>query len=134
MRSDIDTAGFTLIESLVAVMILAICIVVIMQLFSGGLKSSMISDEYTQAAFHAQEKMEEILVLDKFSQGEWEGEFGDGYIWKSEIVLVEPEEGEAKLSFDTFDIKVDISWRKGNREKHFEVSTRQLGEEIKDET
>ena len=41
MSRDSDR-GFTLIETLVAISILAISLVVILQLFSGGLKSSTI--------------------------------------------------------------------------------------------
>ena len=87
-------SGFTLIETLVAMMILAISLVVILQLFSGGLKASRLSDDYTRAVFHAREKMEEILILDELIDGELEGEFEDAYKWKVEIFLHEPSEEE----------------------------------------
>ncbi|MCK4391143.1 MAG: type II secretion system protein [Desulfobacterales bacterium] len=126
--------GFTLIETLVAMMVLAVSLVVILQLFSGGLRSSRLSDEYTRAIFHAREKMEEIFLVDKLIDGELEGEFDDGFKWKAEILCTEPAEEEPTLPFDTFTITVDVSWMEGSREKHFEISTLRVGEKLKAES
>lgn len=128
-RHLVADKGFTLIETLVAISILAISLVVILQLFSGGLKSGKLSDEYTCAIFHAREKMDEILLAEEITQGVVEGEFEDGFKWKTEIVLVEPEEDvEGKLPFDAFNIKVDVFWGTGGHERHFEISTMKIGE------
>ena len=126
--------GFTLIETLVAISILSISLVVILQLFSGGLKSSRLSDEYTRGIFHAMEKMEEILLADEITDGVFEGEFEDGFRWTAEIIHLEseePEEEKIKGTFDTFRIKVDIGWKMGSNEKHYEISTIKVTEKIK---
>ena len=126
--------GFTLIEILVAISILAISLVVILQLFSGGLKSSRLSDEYTRGIFHAREKMGEILLAKEVSAGETEGEFSDSFRWKCQIELIENvEEDEEKLPFNMFNIKVDIIWDAGGKEKRFQVSTIKIVEKKKDE-
>ena len=121
--------GFTLIETLVAMSILSISLVVILQLFSAGLKSSKLSDNYTRAIFHAREKMEEILLDDNFTDREMEGEFSDGFEWKVQTLRLEPaQEEEAKLPVDIFSIKVNVNWHEGSKEKHFEISTLKTGE------
>ena len=126
--------GFTLIEILVAISILAISLVVILQLFSGGLKSSRLSDEYTRGIFHAREKMGEVLLSKEVSAGETEGEFSDSFRWKCQIELIESvEEDEEKLPFNMFNIKVDIIWDAGGKEKRFQVSTIKIVEKKKDE-
>ena len=128
-----DSRGFTLIESLVAISILAICIVVILQLFSGGLKSSKLSDQYTIAIFHAREKMEEILLAEELTEGVIDGEFEDGFRWKAEALHLDIKEAEdIKLPFDAFNIKVDVMWDVGGREKHFEISAIKLVKPVKD--
>ena len=66
--------------------VLAICLVVILQLFSGGLKSGRVSDAYTRGIFYAREKMEEILLSESPEEGVNEGDFDDDYRWRSEIV------------------------------------------------
>lgn len=128
----VSNKGFTLIEILVAISILSISLVVIFQLFSGGLKSSRLSDQYTRGIFHAKEKMEEILLSTDFTEEGAEGEFGDSYRWRSEIIRIEQEEEEAsKLPFDTYNIKVDIFWDEGSKEKNFAISTMKVVEKKK---
>ena len=129
----VSNKGFTLIEILVAISILSICLVVILQLFSGGLKSSRVSGEYTRGIFYAREKMEEILLSEELSEGESEGEFADSFRWRSAIVRIEPPEEEvAKTPFDTFNIKVDVMWGAEGKEKHFEISTMKVVEKKKE--
>ncbi|MHB9098527.1 MAG: type IV pilus modification PilV family protein, partial [Syntrophales bacterium] len=90
--------GFTLIETLVAISILAISLAVILQLFSGGLKSSTLSDEYTRGIFHAREKMDEILLAEELTEGVINGEFDDGFKWKAEALHLDIREAkDAKL-------------------------------------
>ena len=118
--------GFTLIEILVAISILAISLVVILQLFSGALKSSRVSDEYTRGIFYAQEKMEEILLKQRLTSGVEEGEFDPAYRWRAEIVRMEQTEEEAsKLPFDTFQITVNVTWGTDamGKGKQFQLST-----------
>jgi len=126
--------GFTLMETLVAMAILSISLVVILQLFSGGLKSSRLSDSHTRAVFHAREKMEEILLDDNFTDGITEGEFSDGFRWKVQTLVLEPDpEEEDQLPVDSFSIKVDVSWQEGSKEKHFEISTLKIAERVTDD-
>jgi len=125
--------GFTLIEILVAISVLSIAMVVIMQLFSGGLKSSRLSDAYTRGVFHAREKMEEILLEREFEEGVFEGEFDDSYGWRFEIVREEqPEEEAKKLPFDAYHVRVEIFWNEGEKEKNFGITTMKLVEKKKE--
>ncbi len=131
MRFD---RGFTLIEILVAISVLAISLVVILQLFSGGLKSVRLSNQYTRAIFYAREKMEEILLMEDLEEGLQEGESEEPLRWRAEIVLIEPEEEEAsKLPFDTLKIMVDVMWHEGEKEKHFQISTMKVVKKQEDE-
>ena len=131
-----NSRGFTLIETLVAVMVLSISLVTIMQLFSGGLKSSMVSDSYTLAIFHAREKMEEILLLDELAEEALEGDFRDGFSWKSKISLFKPEEDDegSEVSFDMFNVEVQVFWNKGSHARHVDLKTVQIVKKFEKET
>jgi general secretion pathway protein I len=119
--------GFTLIETIVAISILAISLVVLLQLFSGGLKSSKLSDEYTRGIFHAREKMDEILLAGDLTEGVISGEFNDGFKWRAEALLLDTKEAaDVKLPFRAFNIKVDIMWDAGGHEKHFAINAMKL--------
>jgi general secretion pathway protein I len=119
--------GFTLIETLVAMSILAISLAVLLQLFSGGLKSSRLSDEYTRGIFYAREKMDEILLAEELTEGVIGGEFDNGFKWRAEALRVTIAEAkDAALPFRTFNIKVDVRWNEGEKEKHFAINTLKL--------
>lgn len=132
--------GFTLIEVLTAVMILAIALTVIMQLFSGGLKSNRLSNDYLYGIFHAREKMEEILLTQEWGPGEFSGDFEDGYRWTATIeeVMEAPEsedaDGDAAREqpspVSTLLIRLNVIWQNGDREKSFALMTTALTEKL----
>lgn len=86
--------GFTLIEVTVAMAILGISLVLIMQLFSAGLKSARASCDYTIAIVHAKDKMEQLsAILENDS-----GTFDDGFKWEAEVEdYKQAEESDYKL-------------------------------------
>jgi general secretion pathway protein I len=135
------TGGFTLMETLVAMMLLAISLVVILQLFSGGLKSGKMADDYTRAVFYAREKMEEYLLMDDFQEGSFEGTFDENYRWLVDIKLVEPEDGDEKEDenekeislVDLFHVDVSVFWPVGGREKKFQINTLKISEKKQDD-
>ena len=136
--------GFTLIEVLVAVMILAISLTVVMQLFSGGLKSNRISNDYLYGIFHAREKMEELLLIREWAPGGLSGDFEDGYRWTAtieevpdEALIDEADAGDGagdnsalaeKSPVSTMLIRLNVIWQNGEREKRFELTTTALAE------
>ena len=125
--------GFALIEILVAVSVLAISLVVILQLFSGGLKARKLSEEYARGIFHAREKMAEIQLSPDLSEGDAQGEFEDAYQWRAVITRIVPEEAEENLPVDLLNIKVNITWREGEKEKDFTVNTLKVVKKKKDQ-
>jgi general secretion pathway protein I len=123
--------GFALIEILVAVSVLAISLVVIFQLFSGGLKSRQLSEKYARGVFHAREKMAEILLSPDLSEGDTEGEFEDAYEWQAVITRVVSGDDEEKLPVVLLNIKIRINWREGEKEKSFVIDTLKTAEKEK---
>ena len=116
-------SGFALIEILVAISILAISLVVIFQLFSGGLKSRQLSERYARGIFYAREKMAETLILPELPEGESEGELEDAYRWQSDVSRIVPEDDEKELPVDLMKIHVRVTWREGEKEKSFTIET-----------
>ena len=115
-------------ETLVAIAILAIALVVIFQLFGGGLRSGRLSEDMTRGVFHAREKMDEILLEEPLTEGVTEGEFEDGYRWEVETVYVPPqdEEEHARLPYDAYGIRVTVRWGEEPRVKDFSLETLKL--------
>ncbi|MDO8282400.1 MAG: type II secretion system protein [Thermodesulfovibrionia bacterium] len=95
--------GFTLIEVIVSVAIMSICLVMVMRLFSAGLRASRSSCDYTRAMVHAKEKMEEL----SFKPEAGSGDFDDGFKWEAELV---PYMFSEEARYNLWQLKVKISW------------------------
>ena len=121
-------AGFSLLETLVAVMVLGVSLVVILQLFSGALRAGSLSANYTRALFIAQNKMEETLVKPLIEEGETEGNVEEIFSYIVTLTWIEPEESEKKAAFDLFDISVRVAWQEGGSVKEIELNTITLSE------
>jgi general secretion pathway protein I len=108
-------------ETLVAMMILSIALVIILQQFSGALNAGHISESYTRAVWHAREKMDELLLYDALSEDVQEGDFGDGYRWRYRI---EQAESGNPLDFEgiaDFTITVWVIWEQGRTTKQLDM-------------
>ena len=115
--------GFTLMETLVAMMILSIALVIIFQQFSEALNAGHISEAYTRAVWHAREKMDELLLHETLSEDDQEGDFGDGYRWRYRIEQGESDSRLNPVGMAAFTIDVRVSWQQGRITKHMDIST-----------
>lgn len=96
-------SGFTLMEVIVAIAILGVSFVLVMQLFSGGLKLSRASCDYTRAIVHAKDKMEQLSA----DPVPGSGEFEDGFRWDSSV---EPYLELEEMTVNLMKIEVKVSW------------------------
>jgi general secretion pathway protein I len=113
--------GFTLIEVVVALAILGVGLAVIIELFSGGLRLGRTSEEYTKAANYARMKMEEIASQKNIEEGMEEGEFDGAFRWqvnvkKMDILPIE-KNSDFKPPVELFQVKVNILWKSGPKER-----------------
>jgi general secretion pathway protein I len=121
MRPRIQRDGFTLLEIVVAMAILGIGLVVIIELFSGGLRLARVSEEYTVAAGHARTKMEEVSLAKTLQEGIQEGEFDSFYRWQMEVKKVDllppGRETTYRPPVDLYRVRIDVLWRSGSKER-----------------
>jgi general secretion pathway protein I len=122
-------------EVLVAVSVLAISLVVILQLFSGGLRSAKLAGDYTRGIFYAKAKMEEVLATELLEEKTLTGVFDDIYRWEARIVAfdLESEEEEPVLPIVAFNVNLQVVWNMGSKERRFELSTLKLRKKDQDE-
>ena len=119
--------GFTLIEVVVALAILGVGLIVIIELFSGGLRLGRTSGEYTQAMGYARLKMEDIALSPQLAEGIEEGEFDKIFRWQLEVKKVEilPSEGavDITLPIELYRIKMNVLWKSGAKERSAVIET-----------
>ncbi|MCC6140997.1 MAG: prepilin-type N-terminal cleavage/methylation domain-containing protein [Nitrospira sp.] len=126
-----DERGFTLLEVLLSVAILAIALPVLLGLRNFDLELQSRSMEITTATLLAQEKLLETELAGSFPIGESTGEFqtpapgvlasitetnrAPGYRWKRSIMPTPLELIR--------EVKIQISWPRGQQDETLEVST-----------
>jgi general secretion pathway protein I len=121
----LNCKGFTLFEALAATMILATALVTILQLFSGGMRSGHLADQYTRAVLHAREKMEEILLAPQLADETLAGQLADGFTWQADIIMQAPEENGAPAADNPvlFYIHLQVAWEQGRRQVDLKTLT-----------
>jgi general secretion pathway protein I len=106
----LTTSGFTLLEVMVAIAILAIVLVSVYRMHSQTLTMNTAARFYTQAPMLAQSKLAQIEVADSGIAGTDSGDFGDkfpGYTWRiSTEEVVSEALGEIAADLKRIDMTV----------------------------
>ncbi len=122
--------GFTLIEVVIALAILGVGLMVIIELFSGGLRLGRVSEEYTKAVNYARTKIEEIKLKPPTGEGMEEGEFNDFFRWQVEVrkvdILPLEKNPDFKPPVDLFRVKVSVLWKSGSKERSISLESFQM--------
>jgi len=144
-----------LLEVMISVCILGIALVVIMQLFSLGLKSSAVDREYSRAIVLARMKMGEIMLQPDIEEGsdsgsfDDESEFGQDYTWSLDVTPFEPPVSEQNKSpladkpsgmetneedpYKMYELMLKVHWNSsGERSKNVTLHTLRLVQEETD--
>lgn len=127
--------GFTLIEVVISLAILGIGLMVIIELFSGGLRLGRFSEEYTRALRYASLKLEEITIQKTLEEGEEEGEFDPNFRWKVGVrkmdLLPVEKEADFKRPVELYHIRIEVIWNSGTKER---VTSLESYKTVKSET
>ena len=128
-------SGFTLLEVLVAMSVLAISITVIMRVFSSAATSTQVMDDYYHALQLAESRMA-MLLTERNPLGTDSGEENQRYRWRTVVTEYRPDSdslmfGNSLLNdpeneFIPYHFYVSVTW--GHiRERSFELDTIRLG-------
>ncbi|MBN1593221.1 MAG: type II secretion system protein [Candidatus Coatesbacteria bacterium] len=109
-QSSLDRSGFTLLEVMIALAILAIGLVTVMQLFAGALRLSRVDKGLTEAVFVAQQVMDDLVLRNTLEDGEEDTGEEKGYQWESHVEKLVGEDMEAtnKDDINTADYIAEI--------------------------
>lgn len=119
--------GFSLLEILVAFSILALSLGVLLNIFSTGLRSAIISDEYIHAVTIAESLLSKAGIESTLEPGESHGIEEDKYSWN---ILIEPYVDEVidleKGGITPYRITVTVDWKEAQEERSIELNTLRL--------
>ena len=109
--------GFSLLEILIAFSILALSLGILLKIFSAGVNTAGVAEEYTAAVQIAESLMAGTSVQAPLQAGETSGLENEKYHWR---VSVSPFQFSAEnldvstLSVVLFKVKVIVNWGDGN--------------------
>jgi general secretion pathway protein I len=118
-------SGFTLIEVLVALSIIAVAITIVLQLFSVNLRAISASDSYLSAVTKAEAKMREVLDNEDLTEKSWSDVTPDGYrmdIYISDILKDRTNTLQVRL----MEVGLTMRWIDGTKEKMLALRTMKL--------
>jgi len=112
-RSQRISFGFTLLEVMIALSVMAIVLVSVYRMHSQSLTMNTAARFYTQAPILAQGKMAELEALSSGAFPENSGDFGEqfpGYSWKTSVADITSEIlGEVAEDLKRVDITVSLN-------------------------
>jgi len=131
------TAGFTLIEILVALALLGLTIGAVASVMSNSARGYTAANNVQTALSLAEDKLESTGVTGALRAGQTEGRFDGRFSWRVAVTNYQDKPPaasapspltEAPDGLGLFRIEVTVGWRDGVRESRIALSTVRLGQ------
>jgi general secretion pathway protein I len=121
-------SGYSLIEVLVAFMILALALTVLLRIFSGGLRNVSVSSDYATATLIAESRLAAAGIDVPLAPGETSGTEGERFEWTVSVQDYQPWTGyrSAAKGVDAYRVTVTVEWPHGNNTRSVGLSTVRL--------
>ena len=118
--------GFTLLETLTALAILAVALAALLDNYSNSLSASDRINKNTQARILAQSLMSENFILDKAKIGKKSGRY-DSYRWSVSKTPISNKRSDQQSQgkWQLYEIKVEVMWAKRAK---YQLTKLKLGE------
>lgn len=123
--------GFSLLEIIAAIAILAIAFAALMQVAGSSMSLTARANERTQAALRARTLFDGAFVMESLREGDSEGRFDDTYTWHMNVSRyvtpdVKPAADGAPAS-RVYRLDLDVMWGGADNPRHARFSTLRMG-------
>ena len=115
--------GFSLLEVIAAVLLLAIAFAALMQVAGGAVGLTRRGDGYAEAAMWARSKLDSVFVFESPTVGVTEGQFDKHYHWRLRVI---PWRSKGVLLGDSWKlcrVDLEVSWGAPSHSYHARFST-----------
>lgn len=119
-----DEKGFTLLEVIVALTVLATAILALVYMFSGGLNQATQAERYLKGIYLAQHKFNQ-LDLDDFKSEDLEGVFEnyEAYRWQLQVLPYDSPLNNEDAGIKIQKISLNVFWEYEGSEKEVHLVT-----------
>ena len=124
--------GFSLLEILIAFSILALSLGILLKIFSAGVNTAVVAEDYTAAVQIAENLMAKTGVETPLQAGQEAGVENKKYHWRIEVSPFEfnPDNDDVTaITAILFKVKVTVTWGDGNthdNDRQVELTTLKL--------
>ena len=118
--------GFTLLETLVALSVLAISLGVIYQIFGTSLRNMQYAKEYSYAQMFAESKISELGKGIPVAEGKYKGEIDDKYVWEINIAPELSLSDSEHNIIHAYKVLFNIKWDSYGKHRSIKVLTYKL--------
>ena len=128
MRPDRRNSGYTLVEVLVAFVILALALTVLLRIFSGGVRNVSVSSEYARAVLIAESRLASAGIGSVLSPGETSGIEDERFEWTQTVREYSPS-FDYKASVQevpAYYVTVSVQWSHATGTRSIDLSTIRL--------
>jgi general secretion pathway protein I len=121
--------GFTLLEVIIAFVIMALILGATFDTFSTGLRQATVTERYAGAVIRAETQLARIGRSEPLVAGIQTGEFDQSYAWQTEVTLLpnenpeEPNEGPLQL----YNVVVTVFWGTGDDARDVTLRSQRVG-------
>ena len=127
-RSGHHSAGFSLLEVLVAFVILTMTFTVLFKIFSTGTRNIFVSADYSKAVMLAESQLAASGISETLELGEEWGEWGERFRWHRLIKEYQPwdEEKALRTPVSSYLVTVEVHWGPEGEKRHVTLSSVRL--------
>jgi general secretion pathway protein I len=120
--------GYTLVEVLVAFVILAMTLTVLLRIFSGGVRNIAVSADYARAVLIAESQLAAAGIDEPFYAGETSGIEDEDFEWTRSVTPYHPGVGYTSQVKDlkAWHVEVTVEWPRGDSFRSIDLSTVRL--------
>ncbi len=102
--------GFTLLEVIAAIMLLAIAFAALMQVAGGSIRLSQNASEHSEAALWARSLLDTAFITDPVRAGTTSGRFDQRFRWRLDVTPWNQTTAVANSPLRLYQLDLDVTW------------------------
>ena len=110
------SAGFSLLETLAAMFLLAMCFGVLMRAAGASMNLNARAAGYTQASLWASSLLDRSFVSEFPPAGDQTGRFDDTYAWRMRITMPDDARAPTLVPLQLYRVELTVTWREGGHD------------------